>query len=216
MLIAIDGIDGAGKTTLAESLKRRLACLDPIIEKEPTEHSEWGRRLRESARVGRLPTEVELEYFHKDRIEHIQRIVQPALERGQLVILDRYVDSTLAFQARDVQDANRMYQEFLSEILVPNFTFILDCPPEIGLARIARSRSEQSQFERIDTLNHAETIYHSRQGPTYHHIDATRSAEHTLDQVLRILTTHSEKIRQILEKRSGTNCRKAELRAERL
>jgi thymidylate kinase len=61
MFIAVDGIDGAGKTTLVHQLAILFAALDPpnepLITKEPTKLSEWGRLLRESAKTGRLPRE---------------------------------------------------------------------------------------------------------------------------------------------------------------
>jgi dTMP kinase len=214
MLIAIDGIDGAGKTTLAQNLKRVFTCLDPLIEKEPTEYSTWGKRLKESAEIGRLPRELELDYFHRDRVEHIRKVIKPALEGRRLVILDRYIDSTLAFQADDVADAEHLYERFLPEILVANFTFILDCNPEVGLERISRTRPSRSKFERIDTLRKAESIYRSRQGPTYHHVNAMVSVSETLSQVLAILSKHSPKLKRVIAGGTGIRCSNSKRRAE--
>jgi dTMP kinase len=187
VLIAIDGIDGAGKTTLAQSLADMLSRLKPLIEKEPTTHSEWGRRLKESAGSGRLSRDVELEYFHKDRVHHLQTVVKPALDAGRLVILDRYVDSTLAYQANTPEEAETLYASFVPEILVPDLTLILDCEPGIGLKRISKSRNGHSQFERRKTLKAASRIYRSRKGPKYVHIDARRSKEQVLAEVVSVL-----------------------------
>ena len=128
MFIAVDGIDGSGKSTLVRGIAAVLAPLDPLTTKEPTDASFWGRRLRTSAREGRLPRSTEIEYFHKDRLHHIATVIRPALERGRIVITDRYVDSTLAFQAASADEADRLYETYLgTEILRPDITMILRC-----------------------------------------------------------------------------------------
>tara|TARA_R110000868_G_scaffold411316_1_gene703070 strand:+ start:1133 stop:1792 length:660 start_codon:yes stop_codon:yes gene_type:complete len=184
MLIAVDGIDGSGKTTLAGQLKVLLSSFNPIIEKEPTENSKWGIALRASAISGRMPRDQELEFFHKDRIFHLETVVRPALKLGRAVILDRYVDSTLAFQCSTPIEAEQQYQKFLPEIDIPDITFILDCPAQLGLERIAKYRNEQSTFEKLDTLSIAQKIYESRRGPTYKHLDATGTVGETMSQAL--------------------------------
>ena len=215
MLIVIDGIDGAGKTTLAETLAQFLVSQDPLLEKEPTENSEWGRRLKESAELGRLSradslniftkigcTTYELEYFHKDRLHHLSTVVTPALQSGRIVIMDRYVDSTLAYQSSSPEEAESLYQTFLPEIVVPDITLILDCPAELGLKRIADSRNGSSTFEVKDTLKLAQQIYHSRQGANYVHIDARGSKEDTLSSAVEVLRSRFGNLRSVLPKPS--------------
>ncbi len=202
MLIVIDGIDGAGKTTLAETLAQFLVSQDPLLEKEPTENSEWGRRLKESAELGRLSRADELEYFHKDRLHHLSTVVTPALQSGRIVIMDRYVDSTLAYQSSSPEEAESLYQTFLPEIVVPDITLILDCPAELGLKRIADSRNGSSTFEVKDTLKLAQQIYHSRQGANYVHIDARGSKEDTLSSAVEVLRSRFGNLRSVLPKPS--------------
>lgn len=198
MLIAIDGIDGAGKTTLAESLARLLERRDPLLEKEPTENSEWGRRLKLSAEIGRLSREKELEYFHKDRLHHLKTVIVPAMNSGRIVILDRYVDSTLAYQSSTLKEAENLYQKFLPEIVVPDVTLILDCPAEVGLKRIADSRNGNSTFEVKDTLKLAQEIYGSRKGANYVHIDSQGTKEETLKLAVEVLRSKFRKLRSVL------------------
>lgn len=183
MFIAVDGIDGAGKTTLVRRLAKQFTRLNPLVTKEPTDKSEWGRALRDSALRSRLPHAKELEYFHKDRMNHLETEIKPALAEMRLVICDRYVDSTLAFQATTPADADKLYRSFSQEILTPDVTFILDCAVEIGLSRIKKARSRFSAFEDMETLERARAIYHSRKGAHYAHIDASHSADHTYEQV---------------------------------
>lgn len=184
IFIAIDGIDGSGKTTLSSQLAQLLAAYDPLLTKEPTGDSEWGRRLRASAQEGRLDKETEIEYFHKDRLHHLKNDIIPALSSGRVVICDRYVDSTLAFQAENPQDADYMYNIFSKEILIPDICFILQCPVKQGLARIAKNRTEISTFEIEETLDAAAGIYSSRlkKGLPYVALDATGSIDHTFNQ----------------------------------
>lgn len=197
IFIAIDGIDGSGKTTLSSNLCALLPDYEPEPTKEPTADNEWGRRLRQSATEGRLPREVEIEYFHRDRIHHIENCIRPRLEQGRIVICDRYVDSTLAFQARDAAEADRMFDQFAPELLLPDVTFILRCPVAVGLQRIHDNRPEKSTFEEVGTLEHAHMIYESRvqKGGQYVGIDATGSVHDTLAQVLVALVARFPHLR---------------------
>jgi dTMP kinase len=187
MFIAIDGIDGAGKTTLVRRLMHALCDLHPLSTKEPTDQSHWGKMLRAAAINGRLPREQEIDYFHKDRMEHLKDVVLPALAEGRVVITDRYVDSTLAFQTDTPPQAQALYERFLPDIVVPNVTFILNCSVEVGLARIAKRQGSVSQFEKTEFLERAQKIYASRRGHGYVQIDASGSADQTFMQAANAL-----------------------------
>jgi len=185
MFIAVDGIDGAGKTTLVRQLADLLAPLHPLCTKEPTDNSKWGQKLRSAATEGRLPRDKELEYFHLDRIHHLENEIKPALDAGRLVITDRYVDSTLAFQAQTAEEADEMYEKMVGEILVPDITFILRCPVEKGLSRVrSRDGENLTHYENEDVLNRASKIYLSRKGENYVFLDSSGSAKETLDNAV--------------------------------
>jgi dTMP kinase len=187
MFIAVDGIDGSGKTTLVAQLADWLRPLDPVATKEPTTISEWGRRLRDSAVSGRLPKATEIDYFHRDRLQHLADLIRPALASGRPVISDRYIDSLLAFQAEDLVEAEQLYARFVGELLIPDVTFILDCPVAVGLARIARNRDGRSTFETDAFLERARRIYESRQGGHYRHLRAAGLPADTFGQARGIL-----------------------------
>src|SRR5688572_19594551 len=84
ILVAVEGIDGAGKTTQVRMLEERLrlAGMDVVASKEPTD-GKWGRKVRQSATTGRLPLEEETEAFVEDRKEHVANLVVPSLEAGK-------------------------------------------------------------------------------------------------------------------------------------
>src|SRR6266516_1826503 len=98
-LIAIEGIDGAGKTTQAHFVQDKLMSrqLAVIRTKEPT-MGHWGQILRDSALTGRLSLEEEVEAFLNDRREHVTNTILPELKAAKIVILDRYYFSTVAYQ----------------------------------------------------------------------------------------------------------------------
>lgn len=187
MFLVVDGIDGAGKTTLAGQLAQCLSDTDPFVTKEPTNISPWGRRLRESAVRGRLPRDEELEFFHKDRLWHLDNVIEPALAAGRAVISDRYVDSTLAFQTNSPAEADALYDSFVDEIRVPDITFILRCPVDTGLERIHHSRGKITKFENVETLENARAIYQSRSGPNYCFLNASGTIQETIQQALSVL-----------------------------
>ena len=100
LFIVFEGVDGAGKTT-GTPLSRAPAgaSYDVVCLKEPTE-GPWGQKLRQLAQHGRqeIPPATELEWFLQDRREDVEHNIQPALARGQIVVLDRYYFSTIAYQ----------------------------------------------------------------------------------------------------------------------
>src|SRR5579862_9479426 len=99
ILIAVEGIDGAGKTTQVKMLRDALerAGLAVVASKEPTS-GQWGRIIKESATSGRRTPEEELDLFIKDRAEHVENLIAPAMKDGKIVLLDRYFYSTIAYQ----------------------------------------------------------------------------------------------------------------------
>src|SRR2546430_9038964 len=115
ILIAIEGIDGAGKTTqvahLADFLKR--AGDSPICSKEPT-NGPWGRKIRESAANGRMNLADELRAFTEDRKQHVRDLILPSLAAGRTIILDRYLYSTVAYQGARGCDIDLLMSEMLS------------------------------------------------------------------------------------------------------
>ena len=163
ILVVFEGIDGAGKTTQARLLASALQAVgfDVVESKEPTD-GVHGKIIRESATSGRLPIDRELQVFIDDRKEHVQSLIQPALDLGKVVILDRYYYSTIAYQGargKDIDEIRDAVQEFAP---VPDAVFLLDVDPTLGLSRISGSRAETpNQFEKADTLRAVRSVFNA-------------------------------------------------------
>ena len=118
-LIAFEGLDGSGKSTQARLLADALTSAGRrvVLTREPTDGT-WGTLIRSTAREGRrLAPLDELDAFLKDRAEHVSRVIRPALERGDVVITDRYYHSTIAYQGSvflPVELGRRTSAHFLS------------------------------------------------------------------------------------------------------
>jgi len=156
ILIAIEGIDGAGKTTQVDLLERYLRLVSgvPVVRsKEPTD-GPWGKKIRESATTGRMSLEDELAAFIEDRREHVRDVIQPALDAGKVVILDRYFYSTIAYQGSRGANVGAIERQMLGEFPVPDVAFVIDVPAEVGLARVRQGRGEvPNVFEQVTTLD---------------------------------------------------------------
>ncbi len=157
LFVVLEGIDGAGKSEQA----RRLAAWlrergERVVEtREPT-NGVWGQRYRAWARgdVQAEPEEV-LRFFVEDRREHVARVIGPALEEGAIVVCDRYLASTLAYQAAQGLErdhvAKRMERERFPQ---PDLALWLRLPVAQALERLgptAHERFERAAFlERVD------------------------------------------------------------------
>lgn len=159
--LVLDGIDGAGKSTqlriLADLLRR--AGAEVVTSKEPTT-GPWGMKIRASAQDGRMALEDELQAFIEDRREHVRDLIEPALARGAVVILDRYYPSTIAYQGARGGDVPRM-RALMREFPVPDLTLIFDLDPEVGVGRVAARDGAPDHFEDRDELARVRAIFHS-------------------------------------------------------
>ncbi|MEM7698102.1 MAG: dTMP kinase, partial [Verrucomicrobiota bacterium] len=160
LLVAIEGIDGAGKTSIAALLaqwcgERGIGCL---ISKEPTSNH-WGMKLRESAQSGRLPVEEELKLLELDRRDHIERSIGPALAEGGIVILDRYYWSTAAYQGSRGLDYQKIVADMESFAPIPDLVLFLDVDVDAGLQRIRMRGDQPNDFEKKSSLNEARDIF---------------------------------------------------------
>ena len=153
-LITIEGLDGAGKSTLAHALKQELDGRGLTVEllREPggVEVSERIRTLVKDPSLSVTPRAEALLYAAA-RAQLVTEVVAPLLSRGAVVVLDRFVDSSLAYQAggRDLEIADvREINRFATGGLEPDLTLLLRIHPAEGRARQAQRSLDQDRLER--------------------------------------------------------------------
>ncbi len=151
-LIALEGIDGSGKSTQARLLcdQLRAVGVDAVVFREPGD-SEFGDKLRQQFRHGRtVSPEEEARLFIEDRRIDVGDNIRPALAAGKVVIMDRYYFSTMAYQGALGLDADQLRESNESFAPRPDLTLILDLPAEVSVERIraSRERCRSSVFGR--------------------------------------------------------------------
>jgi dTMP kinase len=155
VFIAFEGGDGAGKSTQAGLLRDWLekAGHTVVVTREPG-GTAFGRTVRELVLHGdHVAPRAEALLFAADRAHHVETLIRPALERGEVVITDRYMDSSIAYQGagRDLGvDEVRALNVWATGGLVPALTVLVDLRPEIGRTRRGgvhdRLESESAAF----------------------------------------------------------------------
>jgi dTMP kinase len=161
-LIVFEGLDGSGKSTQARTLAEKLRGLGLTVRlsQEPTD-GEHGRALRELwATGGRHDARDELELFRLDRREHVDRLIEPGLRAGDVVILDRYYYSSEAYQGvRGLMSPQAIHTMMTAIAPTPDMMVLLDITPEVSLKRITDSRADTpnalEQFENLVKVRQA-------------------------------------------------------------
>jgi dTMP kinase len=153
--ISFEGGEGSGKSTQSRLLRDWLEAegYAVVLTFEPGD-TEVGREMRRivlSPETGELADRTEVLLYAADKAEHVETVVQPALDRGAVVVTDRYVDSTLAYQGAgrslDVREVEQVAR-WATHDLRPHLTVVLDLEPERGLGRFAeRDRIEAESVE---------------------------------------------------------------------
>ena len=156
LFIAFEGGEGAGKTTQARmtAIWLREQGYDVVATHEPGA-TKIGMRLRAlllDTAQGGMSAHTEALLYAADRAEHVAQVIDPALERGAVVITDRYIDSSLAYQGAGrglpSEDIARL-NSWATEGRAPDLTVLLDIDPEMGLRRRARS-ADRLEAEPVD------------------------------------------------------------------
>jgi len=152
VFIVFEGGEGIGKTTQAKLLKAWLEQEEEtvVLSREPG-GSELGVEIRKillSHSTGEISPRAEALLYAADRAHHVYSVIRPALAQGEVVISDRYFDSSIAYQGAgrilQPQEVARI-SRWATESLFPTLTIIIDLPPQIGLARLKSKDRLESQ-----------------------------------------------------------------------
>ena len=149
MLICIEGIDASGKTTQAKLLVKNLneRGYKAVYTSEPTKGF-FGQILRQKILYGneRVPAVVEALLFALDRLEHVEKEIKPALEKEKIVVSDRYLYSSIAYQGAAGLDP-AWIEEINRWAIKPDLAIYLDVPAEVVIKRLKRKRSVMETLE---------------------------------------------------------------------
>ena len=200
MFITFEGIEGCGKTTQVNRLKEYFESLgkEVLVTLEPG-GSRLGKTLRKillSMESQDLTREAELFLYLADRAQHVDQVIRPALEQGQVVISDRYADSTVVYQGYgrglDPQILHS-FNEIATRGIWPDLTILLDLPVEIGLKRavtrnLQTKQTDEGRFEAesIDFHNRVREGYLTWAALNKNRfiiVDATGSVDEIFEQI---------------------------------
>ena len=159
IFIAFEGGEGSGKSTQAQLLKEYLVSVGEtvVVTREPG-GTVLGKQLRKillDPKTGAISPRAEALLYAADRANHVFSLIEPALTRGDIVITDRYLDSSIAYQGAGrilLPSEVARISRWATESLTPTLTFIMDLPAEIGLSRL----------DSVDRLEQEPLAFHER------------------------------------------------------
>lgn len=204
--VTLEGGEGGGKTSAIGPLKERLMQqgLDVIVTREP-----GGVRIAEKIRdiilnpeYTEMDIRTEALLYAAARRQHFIEVVIPALKHSTMVLCDRFIDSSLAYQGyvrdigmKDVWEINR----FAIHNTMPDITFWLDIDPQVGLDRIVNSdlrevnRLDKEQFAFHQAVRDGYRILAKQHSKRIVYIDAAQTIEQVVDQMFHILYDRTQK-----------------------
>ena len=201
MFISFEGPEGAGKTAAIEALKLRYP--EFVYTREPggIELAEKIRNVILHPEHTNMHPHTEALLYAAARAQHFYEKIEPALTAGNIVVCDRFIDSSLAYQgyARGIApDAIRQINTFAIGERLPDYTIYLDVPAELGLARIARNERETNRLDRESISFHRKVcegykLLIEQERARFFVIDATQSKQSVTEDIEAVLTVILEK-----------------------
>lgn len=199
LFITIEGGDGAGKSTQIENIKKYFENKDYKcrITREPG-GTPIGEKLREillDPANKEMSGTTEMLIYAASRSQHVAEVIRPAVECGEIVICDRYVDSSVAYQAfgRNLGDAVWEVNKYATSGCMPDITFWMDIDPEAGRKRIVTRENPKLDRLEQEKLDFHYRVYEGYKSISEKHpdrvkrIDATRTIEEIKDEIYRHL-----------------------------
>lgn len=186
--ICVEGIDASGKTTHAHRLVKNLKNrgLDAIYTTEPT-RDEIGKMIKTQILRGkkRVPSVVEALLFAVDRVNHVEREIKPALKEGKIVVSDRYLHSSLAYQGAAGLDL-QWIREINKHAISPDLAIYIDVPPEVVIQRMRWKKL--SVMESLETQRKVREVYMKLvQGGELVYVEGNRPKREVEKNILNIV-----------------------------
>lgn len=164
--ITFEGVEGAGKTTILQDIHGKLESLgyDVVSTREPggIEIAEQIRHVILNTNNTKMEERTEALLYAAARRQHLVEKVIPALEQGKVILCDRFIDSSLAYQgyARGLGiDEVFAINQFAIKDQLPNLTILFDLEPKKGLSRIASNKDRERNRLDLETISFHEKVY---------------------------------------------------------
>ena len=197
LFLSLEGIDGSGKSTqgrlLAETLRQRGHRVTLTREPGGSPGAEEIRRLVLEGSTDRWSAETEILLFTAARRDHLEKTIRPALDRGEIVITDRFADSTRIFQGITRGDLTGVVDR-LHDLMIgiePDVTLLFDLDPSLGLSRANARAGKEMRFEDMglafQTRARAGFLALAAREARFRVIDASGDPETVAARVLNIL-----------------------------
>lgn len=156
LFISIEGPDGSGKSTQISLLKKYFEeCgTDVVLTREPggTLISEKIREIILDKNNKEMDAMTEALLYASSRAQHVAEVIKPALAAGKIVICDRFIDSSIAYQGygRELGDCVRVINEYAVRGCMPDVTFLLKMDPKVGKERISADEQDRLEQEKLE------------------------------------------------------------------
>jgi dTMP kinase len=157
LFITFEGIDGCGKSTQVSrfevTLKERGISLTVTSEPGGTKIGRAIRKILLHVDNTHIVPLAELFLYEADRAQHVSEVIKPALEAGKWIVCDRYFDATTVYQGVALGHHEKLIEQINREATLgcrPDITFLLDCPAELGLERIAKRDKNDRKKDRFE------------------------------------------------------------------
>lgn len=195
--ISFEGIEGCGKSTQAKKLYEYFLSkqIDCLLTREPG-GSLAGEKIREillNEDIEKLSAKTELLLNFSARIEHVEKVIKPALKSGKIVICDRFVDSTFAYQGSAMGlgfEVIEQIQKIAIGEFLPDITFLINVAVDDAFARIS-SRANNNRYEKLGTEFH-QKVYDgffelAKKNSRINIVDGTQNQQQVFQKILNII-----------------------------
>lgn len=198
LFISIEGPDGSGKSTQIEVLRKYFEKqgIDVLLTREPggTPISEKIREIILDKNNMEMDDMTEALLYAASRAQHVVEVIKPALAAGKIVICDRFIDSSIAYQGygRELGDCVRVINEYAVRGCMPDMTFLMKMDPKVGKERISESEQDRLEQEKLD--------FHRRVFDGYIEMEERFDriigidAERSIDEISADIISHIERI----------------------
>ena len=192
--ITFEGIEGCGKSTQAKKLHDFLS--GSVLTREPggTVAGEKIREILIDEKIAKLEAKTELFLNFAARLEHVEKLIKPALQQNKIVISDRFFDSTYAYQGNafglDVKLIDEVRKMTLGDF-APDITFLIDVPVELAFARI-EGRAGNNRYEKFGQDFHQKTrdgfLHLAKNNSRIRVVDGTQTVEEIYNKILTLIS----------------------------